>query len=399
MKKILLLTEDRGFVEKFIKQRPTETYEVVVEDDISRGLIRLAVEVFSVFVLDATITSDSTTVMKRVQKINPRIVRLYLQQGCVTDVHDVRQKYHSKLVYSKAMHLDDLWVWVDKCVAFSERVHDAALVELMVALKHVPTVPRMYYKLSDMIVKEASMGAIAQEIEQDPAISANILKMANTAFYSAKTGSIRQAMMYIGLNNIKSIVLTTAVFGNDGLSPEAREIHWEHVRLTNEFLIALYEQLLGKRLDENLSAVGLLHDIGAIVLMSNFPEAYDAVVRCVQRNPALSFKSVEKKLVGFNHEQIGGYLLDLWGLPQPMVEVAMHHHTPLLEGLIDGELVSAVHLAHFASWQIMGIQKEEELLDKRVFAYLKIREADYFELVEKFKKSDGERSQIDNNLL
>src|SRR5690606_21276032 len=99
------------------------------------------------------------------------------------------------------------------------------------------------------------------------------------------------------------IILSNAVFGNDGLDPKIRDIHWQHVGLANKILGAMYVELLGKKLNTNIASIGLLHDIGSVVLMSNFPKEFDEVVKLVSSDKNLGFEETEKRIIGFSHEE------------------------------------------------------------------------------------------------
>src|SRR5258708_7893735 len=89
----------------------------------------------------------------------------------------------------------------------------------------------------------------------------------------------------------------------------------------------------------------LLHDIGKLILASNFSTQYDQVIAAAGgRTPALL--GAEQKTFGANHADIGGYLLGLWGLPVPVVEaIALHHHPAKGPSLAFGAL-TAVHAAN-----------------------------------------------------
>lgn len=390
MKNIIILSGDVNYIEKVKKFREVSRYKIQVVSDEMALMEQLRLVKTDIFMLDMAAVSEIKKIMLAVKHNHPKVVRMLVHENAkITDAFDVGEKLNSKFVCNKSMPLEHVWETIDKIMDLTDKVNDPELIELMARLDHLPTVPNIYHELTALIENNAPMDGIAKAIENDPAVAANILKLANTAFYNAKTGSIRQAMMYIGLINVKNIILTTAVFGNDGLDPESRTKHWEHVRLTNQILSALYNDLLGKKLDNNLSAVGLLHDIGSIVLMSNFPKAYDTAIKSVQRDPNKSFREVEKVLIGFNHELVGGYLMDLWGLPFPLIEVALKHHDPLDQSVINKELVAAVHLANYAAWHLLDYVAYVIPVDTRVYEVLKINPEQFHLFLEKFKIKQG----------
>jgi HD-like signal output (HDOD) protein len=272
-----------------------------------------------------------------------------------------------------------------KLIEIDERINNAELLNLVSNLRHLPTLPKIYSELTGLIENNASVEEISLKLEEDPAIATNVLKLANSAFYNAKTGSIRQAIMYIGLNNVKNIILTNAVFDNNSLDPEFRDIHWRHVNYANKILNALYIEVLGKKLNNNISAVGLLHDVGNIVLMCNFPQLLrDILDQATDREIFL----IEKQQIGFSHEELGGHLLDLWGLPMPVIEVALYHHDPLNKSIVNRELIMSMHIADYYAWKIVGASDASLTLNALVFPEMGIPKSIFDTFYEQFKKRD-----------
>lgn len=388
MKTVIFLTQDQVYLEKFLNFREAYEFEVIsfvseiqVQDYLSQK------EVPNMILIDEECLNDLNTFLLYLKKVAPQMLRLVLTSYEVNGLFDCADKSECKMVYPKNLQQDYLWDIIGRLIKLNQRIASPEILDIMATLDHIPTVPDMFFKLNQMIHEQASMELLARTIEMDPAIASNILKLANTAFYSAKTGSIRQAMMYIGLNNIKNIILTNAVFGDEGLDPKMREIHWQHACKTNLILNAIYKDLMRKQLDNHYSSVGLLHDVGAIVLMRNFPKAYEKILTKIRENPKLSFNALEKVLIGVSHVEVGAYLLELWGLPIPMVEATLMHHEPLNVGLFYKELVCAVHLAHYGSWKVMGCEKYDLILEERVFDILGISKESFENLLLTFMQS------------
>lgn len=384
MKSILFLTQDQKYCSKLTLFREAEEYDLVICATELQVQDYIATKnAPHMIIIDEEGVTNLEELTLYLKKTIPQTLRLILTAADYHDIFDCSASSECRIVYQKKMKQDYLWEVIERLIKLNEKINSREILELMASLEHIPTLPNMFFKLNQMIKEQASIEEIAREIERDPAIASNVLKLANTAFYNAKTGSIRQAMMYIGLNNIKNIILTNAVFGADGLSNEIRDIHWEHAQKTNMILNAIYKELLNKRLDNQFSAVGLLHDIGAIVLMKNYPQKFDALIKEVVKNKALQYREEEAKTFKITHEVIGGYLLELWGLPLPMVEATLMHHEPLSTDLFYRELVCAVHLANYASWRIMDYPKH---LDRGVFSILGIEESSFEAFLETILK-------------
>ena len=115
---------------------------------------------------------------------------------------------------------------------------------------------------------------------------------------------------------------------------------------------------------ESCSISGLLHDIGMVVMQQHHTRTYEKALMKVSMNDR-PFYSTEKDLFGLSHSDIGGYLLEWWGLPYPIVECSYYHHDPLASST-NRKLVCAVHLADYYAWTCLG-RRDIASLDTRVF--------------------------------
>ncbi len=111
---------------------------------------------------------------------------------------------------------------------FEEGLKSKELLEFINNMEDLPTVPTLYTNISAMISQDEDMEKIATLIESDQTTSAKILRIGNSAFFGKKTGSIKQAMMFIGLSNVKNIVLASSVFVMHGKLKDAIADLWEH---------------------------------------------------------------------------------------------------------------------------------------------------------------------------
>lgn len=248
---------------------------------------------------------------------------------------------------------EELLAMVDRLFALEDTLSDRKLLNIINNLEKLPTVPDLYERLNHMIEEEASINEITRMLEEDQSISSRILRVANSAFYSAKTGSINQAILYIGLLNVKNIVLSNSVFSTLVDERAKGERLWEHASLSNKLFHLFYNEILGKRVPDEYASAGLLHDVGRVVIINNYPDAYFDLVSRAREVEDVEYMGVEKSLIGANHAKIGGYLLNWWGIPLPIVEAALYHHDPLNPAVINKEMVAMVHLANYYSWRLL----------------------------------------------
>ncbi|MCG8485099.1 MAG: response regulator [Clostridia bacterium] len=265
---------------------------------------------------------------------------------------------------------------VNRIFEFKKTITSPELIRIINNFEVLPTLPSLYTDLCEAINNEEDIEKIAAMITKDQAVATKVLHVSNSAYYGMKTSSINQAIMNIGLNNIKDIVFATVIFNNNLYPSMMTHLNklWEHAYTCNQLTLELYKKIFKEKVSLSSLSAGLLHDIGKLVLVNVFGYDYfDILVNhdCVE---------YEKDNLGITHQEIGGYLLDWWELPLPIVEVVLYHHDPLNDMIINKDLVAIVHLADYYSSQKVGIEPDN-VLDEGVFEYLGVEKSIVEELI------------------
>jgi len=180
---------------------------------------------------------------------------------------------------------------------------------------------------------DSSAADLAAVIERDPTLTAKILKIANSAYYGAATNitSLKRSVVVLGFDTIKELVTTVATVHYFFRSESASKIDlvglWQHSVGT-----AKATQLLSSRLNKErpdvMYTVGLLHDIGKILLALSFPDNYMDVISMVKKKK-FRLLHAEQILLNTDHSMIGKVLCDLWNLPQALSDAILFHHEPM----------------------------------------------------------------------
>lgn len=308
---------------------------------------------------------DGYELLAIIKKQYPKVFRVILS-GYTEDEIALKaiQKNLAKLYVYKPWENQYLLDMVDRIFKFRSNVSSPELINIINNLEGLPTLPRLYENLCQAINRDDDIDFIASIIEKDQAIAAKILHISNSAYYGMKTGSVKQAILNLGLNSVKDIVFATTIFNKNLHSSMMNYFNqlWEHAYICNQFTLLLYEKIFGKKIPTDYLSAGLLHDIGKILLLNIFGVDYFNILKdnCIDN---------EKNKLGITHQQIGGYLLDWWGFQLPIVEAIFYHHDPLNNMIINKELVAIIHLADYYSWRKLD-QVPSSHLDEEVFVYL-----------------------------
>jgi len=221
-----------------------------------------------------------------------------------------------------------------------------SIVEAVNDLPALPTVVTRVIQLTDD--PNSTAQDINNVLNQDQAITARVLRLANSAFYgyTRRINTVTDAVVFMGFKTIRSIVIAASV--SDILNQEIAGYALEHGELwKHSQSAAMAARLIARKakfptLDLAYTA-GLLHDIGKVILNRTMKEAYIDVVERVGEGE-IPFNQVENEILGFNHAQVGSKVAAKWNLPDQLVEAIEFHHNPD-QATINPKLTAIVHLA------------------------------------------------------
>ncbi len=195
--------------------------------------------------------------------------------------------------------------------------------------------------------------AVAAVIEKDLQLAAKILRVANSVLYSARYGEIGDlsvAIARLGMDEICRISMAfkaVAVFNRQTgiVSPEELWHHSIAVAMVTRNIVS-HSSL--DRIDSGMAYMaGLMHDIGIFILDYYFPEVYKKVREAAALSTEMVFE-IEKKLLGIEHGEIGGLILERWHFPEEMVNSVKFHNYPDESNEKNLSLTQIVHIADFA---------------------------------------------------
>ncbi len=216
----------------------------------------------------------------------------------------------------------------------------------------IPSLPALYVELArDIGSENASLSRAGEIVSREPELGARILGLVNSPFFglNRRVTSPVEAAIHVGVETIKSLVISLKVFSQfDAALVRACQLEglWSHSWATAVLAkrICSREQADPHLVDHGFLG-GLLHDMGKLVLATNLAGLYqEAISMAEARN--IPLHEAEQAVFGASHAEVGGYLLSLWGLPDPVIEAVVYHHQPA-QSLEPGfSPLAAVHVAN-----------------------------------------------------
>ncbi len=354
--RILFVVDDPGLLDCVIdhlrRRRPAWRVESVGGG--CAALAALADEPADVVIADMQMPEmDGATVLAHVHDRYPTTIRIILSGDANPQVL-VRAAAVAHRFLGKPCNVDELTALIERSCALRELTELAEAYRVTAAASALPSSPILYPQITQVICDPGwSPDQVAAVIEGDTAMTAKVLQLANSAFFGIghNVSRVRDAVVYLGVDTIKSLALTAEAFGRlapshlEGFSIEDFQ---RHAMLVAKIAASILPA--GREQHEAMTA-GLLHDIGKLVVIADDPQRWVALTREAGER-GLPLHQIEQEQQGITHAATGAYLLSLWGLPDGVVEAVAHHHDP---GSFPGlalHPVTAVHIANVLAHQL-----------------------------------------------
>jgi len=206
-------------------------------------------------------------------------------------------------------------------------------------IEELPTFPAVIPKLLSLMDNPKSSAAeVTEVISHDPALTAKLLKVANSAYYGfpAKISDLKHAVALLGFNLVKSLAISIGVIENLPLGKQSAYFSASGLWL-HSLVVATVMQDMGRRFyprDDNhdyLFIIGLLHDLGKVVLDQFFPESFNEVLEKANAGEHVKLHRIEREVIGIDHCEVSAMLLTRWKFPQKIVHpIAGHHRQEVL---------------------------------------------------------------------
>lgn len=290
--------------------------------------------------------TDGIELLDMVRQQYPGMVRIILS-GHSDQVATLRATGVAHQYLAKPCDSATLQTAIQRSVSLRRELGDPDLAAAIAGTKTLPPAPQVYESLTRELAKEEpSLSAVAQIVATDPALTAKILQLVNSAFFALRreVSSIDQAVALLGMKTVAGLTLTVGLFDTPQPDPEVAAI-LNQIRersLTVANVAKSVAMAEGGTVADGDAAflAGILHDCGKLVVALNWPQAF------VQVENEAATLDIERSRYGLDHCKAGAYLLGVWGLPDEIVEAVAYHHHPA-QGTSDGSFgpKAALHAA------------------------------------------------------
>lgn len=243
---------------------------------------------------------------------------------------------------------------ISRAFELRDQLSDKRIQSILMDVSGVPSLPVLYNKIKKKMQEpNITVQSIAELIETDAGLSSKILQIVNSSDLglAQRVTNVVQAATVLGLENIRNLVLMAEVFqpADKNTMPDNFDLDslWNHSLKVAKYAKTISEnEVSDPKIAEDSFTAGLLHDIGQIILATRRPDEFGrAIQESLDENVPLIEK--EKEIIGATHAEIGGLLLELWGLPDPIVESITFHTTPSMSSQTEFSALTTVHVANY----------------------------------------------------
>jgi len=232
--------------------------------------------------------------------------------------------------------------------------------DILQRIHNLPSLPTVVLELlASMDQEDVNIDALAQKIAHDQALTAKTLRLANSSFYgmAKQVTTIQEAIAILGFRTVRSVVTTAAVIGTFAGSTHASfsvTPFWRHAIAAavcaRELAVCIQVN------PEQAYAAGLLHDIGRLVLVTQFHPNYEATMAYRVQHDC-SLLAAEHAVLGVDHAMVGHVLTRHWKFPEAMQQAVANHHATTVVG---ASALSLVVLAANAIAHALDLSMDED---------------------------------------
>lgn len=353
MKKNILFVDDELNILKGLQRslRPLRPlWDMEFAEGAQNALRLLEHQVFDVIVSDMRMPEmDGADLLKIVQEKYPTMVRIILSGH--SDQEITLQSIKTAHQYlSKPCEKEVLVTAITRSCTLRDHLDDQRLRDLLGRIHTMPSIPRLYARIKEVLQSPgASIANAGEIIAKDMGMTAKVLQLVNSSFFGmpCHVSGAKEAVVLLGMDVIKTLVLSIEVFSGSKHAVAVIPVEKIHAHCLRTGAIAhtiAGLEKMDKKKSDNAVMASILHDLGKLLLAEHFTDDYRKVT-ALQQEKSIPVYDAEKEIFGVTHAEVGAYILGLWGLPESIIAGIAFHHCPSKFTAKEFEICGIVHVA------------------------------------------------------
>lgn len=356
---ILFVDDEKSILASLRRLFMDDAYDLFFASSADEGLKILADNDIDLIISDVRMpVKDGITFLSEVKNLYPQVVRIFLSGYADQDaVMRAFAEGCAQQLIPKPWEDAELKAIVEGALkqARKQKEKIAGLQKIINSLATLPPMPRTYFEVKKYLTGQEDFSAdkVAPILENDIAISAELIRWANSALFGQrnKVDTVKRAIIVLGSDIVEGLILSGSAFaqvesGSKPLQLFDRKGFHSHCLATG-ILAKKLIQITSPQdmaLQGRAFTAGLLHDLGKLVEESYLHENFVEILDLAKSEQAMLIWA-EKEKIGTTHEEIGSHLADWWSMPSFLVNTIRWHHSPSLCNT-DKEILDAVHVAN-----------------------------------------------------
>jgi len=343
-----------------------------------------ALEIIEKSKIDVLITDmrmpfmDGAELLNTVKNKYPEIIRIVLS-GYQDEVKILRSTTTAHQFLLKPCTAQKIKDTIERVLSFRNKLENQKLIEVINGIGELPSIPDIYLKLEEEMNKQDfSFEKIKKIISGDPGMTVKILQTVNSGFFGMprEITDLLQALNFLGINIVKSIVLYLQTFSKDNIPAKytnySQKLGEHSLKVANiAKRIAFLEKKNKKEIDNSFTS-GILHDIGKLILLTK-PDIFDEIIHVVS-SKNIDYNQAEEEVIGISHQTIGAYLLGIWGLPNSIIDATAYHHNPMESRTDSFTILTAIHVANgFELCKEAEFNESKMIIDLNYLEYINLK--------------------------
>jgi putative nucleotidyltransferase with HDIG domain len=320
-------------------------------DSAARALSKMSQISFDAAVVDLVMpATDTNKLLKEIATRYPSTLRIAVSDQEKRTALQMQAPAHQHL--AKPFEPALLQTSLARAFEATDLLPNGKLKQMMGTIQGLPTPPAVYAEvLRELQSLEPNMEKAGEIIAKDLGLTTKLLQLVNSAFFGLPRAISNpiEAAMFLGTGTLKALVLSIQTFSQFP-KPDVQLVNqdslWQHSWKTGVFAKTICEkEKMTFEVTQDAFIAGLLHDIGKLLMASNFPDEYRSALKLAKDSSSPEWEA-ELKLYQATHAEVGAYLLGLWGLAPSIINTVGSHHRPLESSPKGFSPLTAVHIAN-----------------------------------------------------